>query len=372
MINREIEAQIKKVLHKGKAILLYGPRQVGKTTLLEKLFHKDKNTLWLNGDDMDTQSVLNNTSTSKLKNLLKTKKYLIIDEAQRIPEIGLVIKIITDSIKTVQVVATGSSAFELASKTKESLTGRKYEFYLYPFSFNELKNNSNFIIEKSLLHSRLLYGSYPEVINNPGKEREILNQLTDSFLYKDLFAIEEIKKTDKLVKLLQALALQVGSEVSYNELSKLVGLNHQTVEKYINYLEQAFVIFRLSSLSRNLRKELSQSRKIYFYDCGIRNALIAQFSNISLRPDVGALWENYIIAERLKHLKYNKMYANTYFWRTQDQQEIDYIEDKDGILHTYEIKWNKNKKSYLTKTFSKAYPNHTYDIINSENYDDYL
>jgi predicted AAA+ superfamily ATPase len=226
--------------------------------------------------------------------------------------------------------------------------------------------------EKRMIPHRLVYGSYPEIVNHPGNEKETLKQLTDSFLYKDLLMIGGLKKPSKLISLLQALAFQTGSEVSYNELGRTIGLDNQTVEKYIDLLEKCYVIFKVGALCRNLRKELKRGRKIYFYDNGVRNALIAQFSPIELRPDRGALWENYLMAERRKFLEYNNMWVNSYFWRTQDQQEIDYVEEQDGTFRAWEFKWNPDAKARLSKTFANAYPNSDFNVITPRNVEDFL
>ncbi|MEM6697540.1 MAG: ATP-binding protein, partial [Bacteroidota bacterium] len=270
---------------------------------------------------------------------------MLIDEAQRIENIGIKLKLITDRISDVQVVASGSSAFELANKINEPLTGRKWEYHLYPISYAEMQQHHGFLEEQKHLSDRLIYGYYPEIINHPNEEREYLNQLTDSFLYKDILAWDRIKKPEKLIKLLQALAHQVESEVSYHELGQITDLDNQTVESYITLLEQTYIVFRLQPLSRNLRKELKRKRKIYFYDNGIRNAIIAQFQPLELRQDVGMLWENWLMAERKKVLEYQKIYANTFFGRTRDQQEIDYVEEREGKMWAYEFKWNPKSKA---------------------------
>jgi uncharacterized protein len=267
---------------------------------------------------------------------------------------------------------SGSSAFELKNQINEPLTGRKWEYELYPFSFQELSNHTNLVQELSNLENRLVFGCYPEVVNHSGNAREYLESLAESYLFKDIFTWQQIKKPEKLLKLLQAIAFQVGNEVSYNELGNMVGLDNQTVENYITTLERAFVIFRLQPLSMNLRKELKTKRKIYFYDNGIRNAIIAQFSPIETRTDIGALWENYFISERLKMNAYNGIKVNSYFWRTSDQQEIDYIESRDGVYQTFELKWNPNKSPKLSKTFASAYPNNSYNVINRQNYFEFL
>ncbi len=372
MINRKLESIINKKLFKGKAIIILGARQTGKTTLLKKMLETKKDVLWLNADEADTLALFENASSSRLKIIFNRKKIVVIDEAQRIPNIGLKLKLITDQIKDIQLVATGSSAFELANKVNEPLTGRKWEYKLYPVSFAEMVEHHGFLEENRLLPHRLIYGYYPEVITNPGDEKEILKQISDSYLYKDILMWEGIKKPERLMKLLQALALQVGAEVSYNNLASFLAMDNQTVEKYIQLLEQTFVIFRLPAFSRNHRKELKRGRKIYFFDNGIRNALIANFSLPELRNDIGVLWENFIISERIKYLHYNNLWTNSYFWRTTDQQEIDYIEERDGILYANEIKWSPTKRARLPKGFSKTYPEHKYFIVNRNNYEKFL
>ncbi len=371
MVPRLLEKNINNKIFKGKAIIIIGARQTGKTTLLKSLF-TTKDVLWLDADEQDVRELFNNVSSTQFKVLFKNYKIIIVDEAQRIENVGLKFKLITDQLKNKQLIATGSSSFDLTNKLNEPLTGRKWEYMLYPFSFAEMVNTNGLLNEKRLLNHRLIYGYYPDVVNNPGEEKEILKQLTNSYLYKDILMWQNIKKPEKLVKLLQALALQLGNEVSYNELGKTIGLDNQTIEKYVQLLEKSFVIFRLPSFSRNLRTELKKSQKIYFYDNGIRNSLIANFNLISLRQDVGALWENFIISERLKHTHYNNIWTNNYFWRTHSQQEIDYIEEYDGKLYAYEIKWNKNAKAYLPKTFKKTYPDAEYKIINQDNFIDFI
>jgi len=372
MIIRKLENGIKEKLYKNKVITLLGARQTGKTSLLKKLFSNETETLWLNGDESDVQERFKNPTSTNLKALIGNKKLVIIDEAQRIHDIGLALKLLVDNYPELQIVATGSSSFELLNKMNEPLTGRKYEFELFPISVEELKVHHTELIEKRLLSTRLVFGSYPEVINKQGDEVEVLKLLSDSYLYRDLLMLENIKKPEKLIKLLQALAYQIGNEVSYNEIGNLIGLDNKTVESYIQLLEKTFVIFRLNSFSRNQRNELKASKKIYFYDNGIRNALISNFKMLEGRQDIGALWENYLVSERKKFNAYCNSYAASYFWRTTDGQEIDYIEDKDGEITGYEFKWNVTKKHKITKTFLKAYPESTVKIITPENYFDFL
>ncbi len=314
-------------------------------------------------------------NTAQLKRLIGTKKIIYIDEAQRLNNIGLTLKMITDQIKTVQVIATGSSAFELANKTNEPLTGRKYEYTLFPLSFIEMSKHTNWLEEKTLLHDRLLYGYYPEIVSSSstrGAERS-LRLLSESYLYKDILALDGIKKPQLLEKLITALALQVGSEVSFNELARLTGSNNHTVEKYIDVLEKAFIIFRLPSYSKNIRNELKKSKKVYFYDNGIRNAVIGNFSPINSRTDKGALWENFLVSERRKFLGYQQDFTRrSYFWRTQQQQEIDYIEETYEKLYAWEFKWSPKVKVKFPEVFLKAYPNSETGIATSEDFEAFI
>jgi len=372
MVKRLLEENILAKLNKEKAIILLGPRQVGKTTLLKALFKNATETIWLNADEIDVQSLFANISAKRLQAIIGNKKIIIIDEAQRIPEIGLRMKLITDQMPEVQLIATGSSAFELSNKLNEPLTGRKWEFKMYPISFQEMVNHHGLLDEMRLLPHRLIYGYYPDVVNHPGNEKEILKQLSDSYLYKDILLIDQIKKPEALVKLLQALAFQVGSQVSYHELAQVCGLDGKTIEKYMMLLEQSYIIFRLTSFSRNLRNELKKSRKIYFYDNGIRNALIANFNQIENRTDIGALWENYLVSERVKYLAYQQKWVNHWYWRTTEQQEIDYLEEENGKLTAYEFKWNPTAKVSIPNAFKQSYPLAEIYIINRENFYEFL
>lgn len=372
MIQRLLKETIQSRLFQNKAIILMGARQVGKTSLLKEIFENNEEVFWLNGDEQDVQKLFANTSASRLKAIFGDKKIIVIDEAQRIENIGLRLKLIKDSIPEVQLIATGSSSFELANKINEPLTGRKWEYKMFPLSFAEMVNHHGLLEEKRLLPHRLIYGCYPDVIKNQGNEKNILKQLSDSYLYKDILMWEQIQKPDKLLKLLQALAFQVGSQVSYNELGQLCGIDSKTVEKYIVLLEQTFVIFRLSSFSRNLRNELKSSRKIYFYDNGIRNALIANFNQPESREDIGALWENYIISERIKHLHYSGKWVNYWYWRTKDQKEIDFIEEADGKITAFEFKWNPRAKVNQPKQFFYTYKNSSFQVIHPDNLEDFL
>ena len=373
MIKRSIENTIKDQLHGGRAIIVMGARQVGKTTLLKQVFAKDgSDVLWMSGDEPDVRGMFENMTSTRLRSIIGNHHVVIIDEAQRIEDIGIKLKLITDQIPDVQLMATGSSSFELANKINEPLTGRKWEYKLFPLSFTELVNKTNLIEEKRMVPHRMVYGSYPDVVTHPGKEVAILRELTESYLYKDILEFDRIYKPEKLTKLLQAIAYQVGAEVSYNELSLLCGLDAKTVASYISILEQAYIIFRLGSFSRNLRNELKHSRKIYFYDNGIRNALIGNFSQAENRTDVGALFENYAIAERMKRKEYLMDYARSWFWRNTNKQEIDYIEEKDDKIHAYELKWNPKRKASAPLSFRNAYPDADFTVINRDNIEDPL
>ena len=372
MISRILVDRLRQKLFKQKAIIVLGPRQVGKTTLLKNLAFDPDEILWMNADEIDVQQTLSEVSSGSFKALLGKKKIFIIDEAQRIENIGLKLKLITDNLPDIQVIATGSSSFDLANRVNEPLTGRKWEYNLYPLSYQELVEHHGMLAENRLLEHRLVYGYYPEVVSNPGEEEERLKLICHSYLYKDVLLWERLHKSDKLVRLLQALAHQIGSQVSFNELAEICSMDPKTIEKYVNLLEQAFVIFRLPSFSRNLRNELKSSRKIYFYDNGIRNAIINNFNPIALRSDVGFLWENFLVSERLKFNSYHLLNKNSFFWRTVNQQEIDLIEEYGGQLHAYEFKWNIKKTVRLTKTFQNAYPNSTFDVITPNNLYEFL
>ncbi len=344
-------------LFKGKAFIIFGPRQTGKTTFVEQLLARiNKKTLYLNGDDTDIRESLAKPNATQIGQLLGDHEVLFIDEAQRLTEVGLLIKIIVDRFKNVQVIATGSSAFELSGKINESLTGRKYEMMLLPFSYSELVKHSDFLTEERLLEQRLIYGSYPEVINDPTNAEEHLKLLADSYLYKDLFALEEVKKPLLFEKIVKALALQIGSEVNFSELAQLVKADQKTVDKYIGLLEKSFVVFTLPAFSGNVRNEIKKNKKIYFYDTGIVNAITRNFNPIANRNDVGALFENYMIAERKKYLEQNQIEAEMFFWRTTQQQEIDYIEKQQNKLLAVEFKWNERSKEKIPTTFTQAYP----------------
>jgi uncharacterized protein len=353
MFTRTIENTIKEKILTGKAVVIVGARQVGKTTLINEIL-KDKDYLFLDADDPAIRNILQSPTTEQIRSIIGDYKFIFLDEAQRIPGIGLTLKIITDQFKSVQLFVSGSSSFDLGNELNEPLTGRKWEYELFPISWEEYENKIGFIKSEQQIENRLLYGLYPEVINNQGKERETLKNLVNSYLYRDILAFSDIRKPEVLEKLLQALALQVGSEVNYNELSQLIGINKITIQKYIEVLEKGYVVFRLQSFSRNIRNEIKQNRKIYFYDNGIRNMIIGNFNQLELRDDKGALWENFLVSERRKQNIYKDTFAKMYFWRTKQQQEIDFIEENNGQIVGFEFKWN-NKKTRFPQNFIETY-----------------
>lgn len=373
MIKRHITNRIADSLNKRNVVLLTGARQVGKTTLVKNIAN-DINPNWdyWNCDEPDIRENLNSPTSSFLKNLIGNKKLIIIDEAQRISDIGISVKLIADNFKDVKLIITGSSSIDLRNTVSESLTGRKFEIYLFPFSYSELVDDSSPLIQKRLLNTRLIYGMYPEIINNPGDEDDMLLEITSSYLYKDILMMGEIRKPELLDKLLQMLALQLGSEVSVNELSGSIGVSRETITKYIDLLEKSFVLFSLHSFSRNQRNELKKSRKIYFYDLGIRNSIIKNFNPLELRNDVGALWENFLIIERMKLRNSSKNNSNQYFWRTVQNQELDYIETLKGNIFAYEFKWNPKSRRKSNTTFKSMYPDSKIEIIHRDNFDNFV
>ncbi|MEO6758843.1 MAG: ATP-binding protein [Saprospiraceae bacterium] len=372
MIERLLRKQIEQRWESGKAIIILGPRQVGKTTLLRQICAEKGDYLFLNADEAEIPALLENANELRLRQIIGKSRVLFIDEAQRIRNIGLTLKIITDRIPEVRLLVSGSSSLDLASEINEPLTGRKWEFQMYPISWEELVGFSGFVDARKQLEQRLLFGMYPEVINQTGDEREVLGQLSSSYLYRDILQYGNIRKPDMLEKLLTALALQVGSEVSYNELSQLLQIDRYTIEQYISLLEKSFIVFRLSPLSRNLRNEINTSRKIYFYDNGIRNAVLADFKPLSLRGDVGALWENFLVSERRKWLEYHRIWAKTYFWRSYQQQEVDYVEEVDGSFYAWEMKWNPRAKSKFPASYLEAYRPVTAEVLHRDNFDPFL
>ncbi|HHO48393.1 MAG TPA: ATP-binding protein [Desulfobacteraceae bacterium] len=368
---RLIENRINKLLFKGKAVILYGARQVGKTTLLRRLQeNRAEKSIYLNCDEPDIRHSLTNVSSTEIKALLGSAKLVFLDEAQRIPNAGLTLKLAVDNFPDIQIIATGSSSFELSDNISEPLTGRKFELQLFPFSMQELRHEYSDLEIQRLLEHRMVYGMYPEIVRNSGEELDLLKEIARSYLYKDVLQYQQIKNPEILEKLLQALALQVSSEVSFNELAALLGIDKKTVANYIRILEQAFIIFPLRPFSRNLRNELKKLRKIYFVDTGIRNALINNFNPLSLRQDAGALWENFMISERLKKNSNENRSVAIYFWRTHQQQEIDLIEDSGGKLSGFEFKWGR-KKSRIPQLFLKTYEGSSVTPVTPDNFPEF-
>jgi predicted AAA+ superfamily ATPase len=368
-INRTITENILNRWDDGKVILVVGPRQVGKTTLLQSLCsQKDPHYLFLNGDDSAIREILSNISESSLKQVVGNSKTVFIDEAQRIQNIGLTAKIIHDRFKDVRLLLSGSSALEIANSINEPLTGRKWEFNLFPISWKELVAYKGYLNATLDLNNRLIFGMYPEIITNTNQTQQLLSSIAGSYLYKDLLQYNGVRKPEFLEKILIALALQIGSEVNYNELANSLRIDRATVEQYINLLEKTYVIFKLNPFSRNLRNELATGRKIYFYDNGIRNALIGDFKPMELRQDKGQLLENFLVSERIKQHAYSQWYGKHYFWRTYQQQEIDLVEEIDGSISTYEFKWSLTKKAKIPKTFSNSYPTIKEMVITPDNF----
>lgn len=372
MIQRKIEKIIEKRLFSGKAIIVIGARQIGKTTSILQLLENYQDVSVLDADDSFVRNLLKEPSTEEIRNIVGNKKILFIDEVQRINNIGLTAKIIVDKFKDVQLILSGSSSFEIKNSLSESLTGRKWEYVMYPVTWSEFESTYGYVNALQQFELRLIYGMYPEIITHPSEEKDRLKQLIDSYLYKDLLAFSKIKKPDILENLLNALALQTGSEVSYNELSQLLKIDKNTVKSYIEILQKGFIIFTLGGFSRNLRNELKFGQKIYFWDNGVRNTVINNFNPLSIRNDKGILLENFIISERKKKNNYDSPFIKSYFWRTtKSQQEIDYIEETDGVLSAYEIKWNENSKINKENSFSTAY-NTEIKLIHSKNFRDLL
>ncbi len=374
LIKRQLHEIIERDFFQGKAILLIGARQVGKSTLFNQVLKNHKEpTLRLNCDDPEVRDTLTNINSAELKMLIGDNKIVMIDEAQRVKNIGITLKLITDGFPEVQLLILGSSSFQLQDTINEPLTGRKWEYHLFPLSTAEILNHSGLIAVKQNFENRLIYGSYPDVFNHADNARKTLTNLSGSYLYKDLLSLDYVRKPALLEKLLVALALQVGSEVSYNELAQTLKSDFKTIEKYIDLLEKCYIVFRLNAFSRNLRTELKKSRKIYFYDNGIRNAIIQNFSPLALRGDTGALWENFFISERIKANHYNGNYTKSYFWRTTNQQEIDYIEERDGMFWAFELKWNpKKSKVSIPKAFKDEYNIENFVVITPDNYLQYI
>lgn len=373
MIKREIYELIKNKLFKGKAVILIGARQVGKTTLLNMFMEEYKElSLYLNCDEFDVREILRDATSSRLKAIFGNKKLILIDEAQRVENIGLTIKIIVDTLSQYQVISTSSSSIGLTERVSEPLTGRKYEFVLFPISWKELVNHFGYLEANRDLENRLIYGMYPEVILKKSEQKEIIKNITQSYLFKDVFTYKDLKKPETLEKLVKALALQIGNLVSYHELSKLINADVETVQRYIDILEKSFVIFRLPSFQRNMRNELSKSRKIYFYDLGVRNAIINNFLPLNRRTDIGGMWENFLIVERMKNNFNSNLSFNYYFWRTHQKQEINFVEEREDELFAFEFSFNPNSKKKIPKTFIENYPEAKTSIVDKLNFNSFL
>lgn len=366
MIKRIIEERINSALANKKAVTIMGPRQVGKSTLADTVIPENAKVLEINGDSTDVQTKFVNVDETKMKVLIGNKNFLFVDEAQKIENVGNMLKIVADKFKDVRIIVTGSSAFKLASAVNESLTGRKREYKLYPLSFKELADHTSTLEESRMLDHRLIYGYYPEVVTSPGEEKEVIKELIDSYLYKDVMEENNIAKPDKLVKLVQALAFQIGSTISATELAGLVGIDAKTVERYIDILEKSYIIFTLPSYAKNQRNELKFARKLYFWDMGIRNGVIGNMAPVSLRSpeELGHMWENFAIAERLKRNEYaGRTFVQHYFWRTQQKKEIDLIEIEDGVMTGFEIKRKEGKRVSAPTQFVEAYPDAKFECI---------
>lgn len=370
-LERSITSTLLRQLSSGKVLILLGPRRVGKTQLLEHIAAvNNQKYLALNGEDYAVHEILERRSVENYRQIIADNELLIIDEAQKIPEIGQILKLMIDSFPALKIIATGSSAFDLNNYTGEPLTGRKKTFQLFPVSETEYDQIENVIVKKDAMQHRLIYGNYPELLHIPDNKEKVnyLNELVKSYLLKDILSFENIQNSDKILNLLRTIAFQNGCEISLQHLGKKLSMSKNTVEKYLDLLSKVFVIHKLEGFSRNLTKEITKSSKWYFYDNGLRNILIANMNPITLREDIGMLWENYIISERLKYQEYTGMLVQNYFWRTYDQQEIDWIENRDGQLHAYEFKWSANKIKKSPVAWQKAYPDATFTIINQNNY----
>ena len=370
-LERTIKPQIKEYLLPNKVVVLLGPRRVGKTVLVNQILSETTEPyLLLNGEDIATRELFSRRSVQNFLQILDGKLFLIIDEAQKIPDIGNSLKLMVDEIKGIKILVTGSSAFDVENYTGEPLTGRKYTFKLYALSEQEYDQIHTLLVRKDKLRERMIYGNYPELLqlSTKAQKNRYLNELISSYLLKDILAFENIKNSEKIISLLRLLAYQVGSLVSTTELGRQLGMSGNTVTKYLDLLSKVFIIHRVGGFSRNLRKEITKNSKWYFFDNGIRNILTANLNPVELRNDMGQLWENYIISERIKHQQYMGMVVNNYFWRTYDQQEIDWIEERGGKLYSYEFKWNPKKRIKEPRGWKNNYPDSEYKIINPENY----
>ena len=375
-LERGINTLFNKKVLPNKVLILLGARRVGKTAFIKNYLSTilKEDYLQLNGEDIQDANLLKERSVSNYTRLLTNIKLLVIDEAQNIPDIGLILKLIVDSIDGIKIIATGSSVFDLSNKLGEPLVGRKNTIYLFPLAQMEFANQENFKETTLKLEERLLFGSYPELEQYPDWNDKInyLKEIINSYLLKDILVYEGIKQSNKILDLLKLIAFQVGQEVSLQELARQLGISKNTVESYLDLLSKVFVIYKVPGFSRNLRKEITKSNRWYFYDNGIRNGIIANFSRLDSRTDVGALWENYLASERIKYQNYTQKTVSNYFWRTYDQQELDWLEEENGVLRGYEFKWNENRKAKIPTAFAKAYPDATFEVINKGNYLEFI
>lgn len=372
MIKRNLTQSIRSRFFSKKVIILSGARQIGKTTLINQIMEEfSSDVLYLDGDNIDIRNMLESINTVELRQLIGHKKVIFIDEAQRIDYIGITTKIIVDQIKNVQVILSGSSSFDLNNEISESLTGRKWTFYLYPVSYEEWENHVGFLEAKQDLENRLIFGLYPNVLNHREDQIRVLKELETSHLYKDILSFGKIRKPAVLRKLVTALAYQIGHEVVEKQIGDLIGLDPKTVENYIDILEKSYVVFRLPSLAKNLRNEIKKNKKIYFYDNGVRNTVIDEFRPIPNRNDIGQLWENFLVSERMKQNSYNRRLNTSFFWRTKQKQEVDYVEQYGDKYYGFELKWNPKRVKVLPKTFMNAYRAEGI-TIHRENYRDFI
>lgn len=374
-IERIIESQIKESMIPNKVVVLIGPRRVGKTMLIQRILERTKAPyLLLSGEDFTVRELFERRSIQHYKNILSNKKLLVIDEAQKIPEIGAILKLMVDHIKGLKILVTGSSAFDINNYTGEPLTGRKITYQLLPLSEEELLPTETILERADNLRKRLVFGTYPELVglHDDQLKAEYLRELVNAYLLKDILTFENIRNADKLIDLLRLIAFQIGSEVSLQELGRQLEMSKNTVDKYLDLLSKVYVIFKVRGFSRNLRKEVSKNSRWYFYDNGLRNMLIANLNPVSIRNDIGMLWENYIISERIKYQQYHKMIVNNYFWRTYDQQEVDWVEEREGQLYGFELKWNPKKKKSAPSAWIKTYQSAHFQVIHRDNYLDWI